>query len=401
MAKSALTEISSLPYLRKVWLELFGNARAASRDASGVDGVSLNDFATNHIVNLTSISEQLRNGTYKFSPLRPHFVLKPNGKERVICIPVTADRVVQAAILRYLTAKYVARLTNDVSYGFLKGRTVQKAIQESVRLRLDYPWVFKTDIQAFFDNIPRDALKSKLKRFIREPSLHALLYQIIDCELKPSGRSERKRIAAQGIVEGMGVRQGMAVSPFLSNVILERFDKSLMAAKIKVIRYADDLIFFAKSREGTEQAEKLAVNLLAREGFSIPSSTEPQSKSVHCDPGQTVEFLGAGIVRRSEGTYIARVMPNQITKIRQSFFEFASADRLLARRLTLAYLGRYLNAKRSGYIHAYEHCENIKELEISLNDIQVATLKKIYQDVLLIPVSNLEPSAYRFLGISI
>lgn len=401
MPQSALDQISAVPYLREAWKELYSKARATSKDTSGVDGVSLNDFKTYELPNLISISKQLREGSYKFSQLRPHFVLKPNGKERVICIGVTSDRVVQGAILKYLTDKYIGRLKNTVSYGFLRGRTVQDAVKRSLSLRLDQPWVFKTDIQAFFDNIDRGDLKQKVKEFVRDRSLYPLINQVIDSEVKPNTKSERRRLLEQGIKEGRGIRQGMALSPFLSNVVLYKFDSKLVRSGVPVIRYADDLIFFGRSRVETEEAEKLATRLLGESGFTIPSSTVPNSKSVHCNPTDTAEFLGIGIVAKGNGTFTAKVMQSQIKDIRKSFFDLASVDQLLARKITLAHLGRFLNAKRSGYIHAYEHCENLAELETALQDIQIKTLKRIYKEGLLIPVNDLSPSAYSFLGIAI
>ena len=146
---NALQVISSKKELLSAWKNLWSKTRPKSRATYGVDGVSLNDFDTNHLGNIRTISHQIRAGKYTFSDLRPYFIEKGNGKLRVICIPTTKDRVVQGVLLRYLQARYNARFSNPVSYGFLKGSSVKAALDRAKVLRKSHPWVFKTDIEAF------------------------------------------------------------------------------------------------------------------------------------------------------------------------------------------------------------------------------------------------------------
>lgn len=400
MSKTALDHIASFDNLQKAWKGLYNGSRAKSRSTAGVDGISLNDFAVNPVANIQQISRRLKSGSYTFSKLRPHFIIKPNGKERVICVPTTEDRVVQAALLHYLSSRYTTRYSNSVSYGFLKGRGVQAAVKEAARIRNIKSWVFKTDIKAFFDNIDRSELKTKIKRVIRESSLHALLAQVVDCEIEASGRNEKDRLAKQGIRTGHGVRQGMALSPFFSNVVLESFDNELVKSGFAALRYADDLIFFGTTRLECEGMEAFARTALAKEGLEIPLSTEKNSKSEYFGPKDDAEFLGIGICRTSAGLYSLRILPSQIAAIRKTFLDLGNIDQLLARGLTLGFLGQHLTAKKSGYIQAYSHSDNIAELETALDEIQIKVLKKIYKDGLLIPLKDLSPSAYAFLGLA-
>lgn len=399
LTTSTLKKIASFENLKAAWKALLGSSRAKSRGTSGIDGQSLDDFHANETAFLLAISRQLNRGTYAFSPLKAYFLTKPDGSERVICIPTTSDRIVQGAILHFLTKKYTTRFSNEVSYGFIKGRGVQEAVKEAARRRANEPWVFKTDIKAFFDTIPRQELKAKIQKTVRETSLHPLLFEVVDSEIKSFSRGEERRIALQGIKKGRGVRQGMPLSPFFSNVVLERFDNSLTKSGYTALRYADDLIFFADGRVKCNEMEKYAKASLFKEGFEIPPSGVEGSKSEIFRPADVADFLGVGLCRRPNGSYAIKVLPKQIDKIRESFMELSSVESLLSRGITLARLGGLLASKKSGYIYAYAHSDNLSELDNALDDIERKVLKTLYVRDLRIPTKDLSPAAYTFLGL--
>ncbi|WP_304199413.1 hypothetical protein [Flavobacterium alvei] len=50
-----------------------------------------------------------------------------------------------------------------------------------------------------------------------------VLKQVINCEVNSNNRDKRK-LEKSGIIVGKGLRQGMPLSPFLSNVFLKKFD---------------------------------------------------------------------------------------------------------------------------------------------------------------------------------
>src|SRR4051812_13326767 len=59
----------------------------------------------------------------------------------------------------------------------------QKAIKRALEFRSRYDWCLKTDIQSFFDRIPRPYLKAKVSRFLKGSSLEPLICSVIDCEI--------------------------------------------------------------------------------------------------------------------------------------------------------------------------------------------------------------------------
>ena len=142
MAGTSLNAIASYSTLDRAWGELFKRSRPKSRNTLGIDDASINDFARDPKPRLRAISSQLKSGEFVFNRLRPHLVVKPNGKYRVICVPTVHDRIVQRALLNFLTDKYGSRFKNAISYGFIKGRSVTKAVTRTCDLRNQHGWAF-------------------------------------------------------------------------------------------------------------------------------------------------------------------------------------------------------------------------------------------------------------------
>ena len=92
-------------------------------------------------------------------------------------------------------------------------------------------------------------------------------------------------------------------------------------------------------------------------------------------------------------------MPVQIKSILDSFKVLANVGELLARKITIGRLLPHLSARKSGYIHAYDLCSNILELENSLNDIEQKVLKKIYKQDLGINLQTISKEVRTFLGL--
>jgi RNA-directed DNA polymerase len=171
-----------------------------SRDASvkagraGIDGVTAQSFAANLDANLSRISRDLSRGAYRPNSLKAVFIPKENSiKERMICIPCVADRVVQRAIVHYLASNRKLPIYNESSFGFIDGLGTSAAILRSIELKNQYEWCLKADIESFFDSIPRQYLKARLSRALRSHSLVPVISRIIDCEIKPNSRDRERK----------------------------------------------------------------------------------------------------------------------------------------------------------------------------------------------------------------
>jgi len=395
---SALEKVATFPKLERAWRNIHSRARAASRNTRGVDGVSLNDFAIDPKPRLRTLARDLASGEYEFAPLRPHLIPKTNGKDRLICVPTVGDRIVQRALLNFLTSKYLSRLQNEISYGFVQGRTVQDAARLACAYRSRLPWVFKTDIASFFDRIPRALLASAVTKIIREKSFHVVLNRAAACEIQTPSGNAQSRIHALGIREGLGVRQGMPLSPFFANIILDRFDRAVAAAGHTAIRYADDLIFFADNEASCRLIHAFCRRELAKIGLTVPDIV-PDSKSQIYAPTVAAEFLGLGMCPSAD-KYILRLMPKQIERIRTELMQLGSISQLLTRGITLAKLGAQIQNRSTGYLNAYEACTNISDVENELSDLTQKVLRKIYREGLGLKLEKLSAEARTFLGLN-
>jgi RNA-directed DNA polymerase len=308
------TKILSTKRLYQVW--------RSSRDATvhaarpGVDGITAQQFAAKLDSNLRATSKSLREGKYGPSRLKAVFIPKPNSdKERLICIPTVRDRVVQRTIVEYLVTNKKLPIYNSSSYGFLKGRGVQAAISRAIDLRSIHDWCLKTDIEAFFDRIPRQYLKARVAAALPSHSLTPLIWKVIDCEIKINA-ALRPKIRKQGIRLGIGVRQGMPLSPILANLVLSEFDREIARAGIEMIRYVDDILLFFASKEATLEGHDFIKASLRKLELDIPELAD-RSKTEIIAPREPVEFLGREIVYLgSINKVVANISRKQIAKIR-------------------------------------------------------------------------------------
>jgi len=94
----------------------------------------------------------------------------------------------------------------------------------------------------------------------------------IACEVDDSDPRIWRVLSDSGIKRGKGLRQGMPLSPILSNFLLRDFDQAFTAAHSDFVRYADDLIILACTREECAAAEALTRVELSKLGL-VPTIT--------------------------------------------------------------------------------------------------------------------------------
>jgi len=150
-------------------------------------------------------------------------------------------------------------------------------------------------------------------RHIRQKSVHQLLFNAIDSEIRPRSPRHLERIRKLGIVEGKGVRQGMPLSPFLANLFLAEFDKTCQKRGLRVLRYADDLAFFAKSKDEALDLQAFATSELSKIELEIPELVAGAKSEVFA-PEAAAEFLGVELAASGGGTYQLRLGQRQIRR---------------------------------------------------------------------------------------
>jgi group II intron reverse transcriptase/maturase len=394
--RSKPLRILSKARLRHVWNESRDSTKHAG--AAGIDRETAKQFAANLDSNLDQVVKRLHEGSYGFSGLRPVFIEKPGtNKERVICIPTVRDRLVQRTIVEYLVSSQKIPIRNSSSFGFIRGLGTSDAIVKAVEFRSVYEWCLKTDIESFFDQIPRPLLKEKVSASLRDHSLVPLICKAIDCEIKGSF-DVQARAARQGIHHKSGIRQGMPLSPILANLVLSKYDRAVERRRIPMVRYADDLLLFFGSKEEARSGQAFVEDQLAGAGLRLS-----QTKTTLHGPEKSIFFLGLEIAfLGSLSKYVARISPQQILKIRDRLeTEYSYSSIVKSQDIkTLSDAVLALSRSVAAYLGAYRQADNyvrlLSDLERTMKSVQL----NLYTDIFGTDViENLNDAKRRFLSI--
>jgi group II intron reverse transcriptase/maturase len=393
------SRILSKKALREAWRQSRDSTRNAGRP--GIDHVTAEQFSAKLDSNLEEICLRLRKGNYGFSGLRAVFVPKPNSdKERLICVPTIKDRIVQRAICDYLNSRSSFPIYNASSYGFIAGRGTREAVSSVVKLRSKYDWCLKTDIESFFDRIPRGYLKEQVVRHLRRCSLTPLIYKVIDCEAQQTEKN-RQRLKRQNISRGIGVRQGMPLSPMLSNLALADFDRKIEKREIEMVRYADDITLFFGSKNAAKDGMKIVSELLYEIQLTIPKISD-DSKTKIISSSEPLEFLGREILfSGSENKFVARISKKQIEKIKTRLTEDYSLEKLIQEKDSFQDAILKMSRSVAAYLGIYKDAFNFATFEDDLRGCSRAIIASLFEN-LFGPqaIQSLTPEKRKFLGIN-
>lgn len=331
--------------LREAWRS--SRDATAKPGAPGVDGIRAPQFASDLADHVERLRQEIRAGTFRFSRLRLARVLKDSGGYRILAIPTVRDRLVQRAVLRHLEADSRFEPSSAISYGFAKQRTLADAQRAALTLRKSQPWVLKCDIVRFFDRIPRSQLKGLIRRKVGWKVIANLLCGAVDSELQLRGPEDAELVAQNGVQAGIGLRQGMPVSPMLSNLLLKRFDERLEKQGIVAIRYADDIAVFADGRAACEAALEAVQAGLAELELEVPDLLD-EGKTKILGPSEVAEFLGIEI-RRTGPTYELCAPARKIENIEADMAKMVQVERCVAERRNIGQVVRALDSFTIGH----------------------------------------------------
>ena len=236
-----------------------------NKGACGIDKMSVSELDEYFRKHKEEIISSIMNMTYKPQPVRRVYIPKPNGKKRPLGIPTAVDRVVQQATAQVLSQIYDESFS-DNSYGFRPKRSAHDAIDKVLNyLNEGCEWVIDLDIEKYFDTVNHDKLISILREKVNDKTTLHLIRSFLRAGVMENGLTSPTEI---------GVPQGGPLSPILSNIYLDKFDKELEERGLRFVRYADDCDIFVKSEMSANRVMKSVTSWLERKLFLKVSATK-------------------------------------------------------------------------------------------------------------------------------
>src|SRR5438034_850230 len=174
--------------------------------ATGVDGVTWQDYGQDLDANLRDLHARLRRGAYRARPSRRVYIPKADGRQRPLGVAALEDKLLQRAVVEVLNAIYETDFLG-FSYGFRPGRSPHQALDALATgiLRRKVGWVLDADIRGLYDAIDhgwllqllefgRFAAERRTARGLGKPETFAFLGFTHICGKTKNGRFQLKRI---------------------------------------------------------------------------------------------------------------------------------------------------------------------------------------------------------------
>lgn len=250
--------------------------RKARKGKTHTYGVRVHD--KNREANILALHEALLTKTFKTSPYDVFTIFEP--KERLIFrLPYYPDRIVHHAIMNVLEPIWVRTFTHN-TFSCVKGRGIEGCARHIDKIIEKYRgkpmYCLKIDITKYYPSIYHETLKKIVRRKIKDKDLLWLLDEIID--------------SAQGLPIGNYLSQ------YLANLFLCYFMHRVNEVlKLDAAEYADDITFFATSKEQLREAFKEIKRILEEElRLKIKGNYQifPIAKNRYDRNGRALDYVG-------------------------------------------------------------------------------------------------------------
>lgn len=360
--------------LWRAWRRIYRSKTKKKRKTSrGIDGITIEQFKDNEDKYIEELFEEIQKGIFRFQKLYSYKQWKPGKKKpRLIQAPAVRDRIVLSIVNSYLTDKRPADSFRSLGIvGSVKGTSPRKIIREVLSMEQEgFVAVFKTDIQDYFPSVEIARLKKMLNSLLKdEPYIRKMINDFLE------------------INDEEGLAQGSAISPLLANIYLRAFDKRLTKRKtIKHLRYVDDILVFAKSKDTARSTYRpIKVQLWGR-GLAIhPLHTGDKTKVGLLRSGK-IDVLGVLFTKHG-----LKIKESKVANFRKNINENLSPRKVLKNknksvRKSLSEALEKLNNSIVGWGSAYAICDEdilyskldseIKQKVIALLDSLTAVRNK-------------------------
>jgi RNA-directed DNA polymerase len=315
------------------------------RNTPGIDGVVCRTPESR-----MRLSNDLSLKGHRPQPVRRVYIPKADGRKRPLGIPTIRDRALQMLVKMAMEPEWETRFEAN-SYGFRPGRCTMDAIVALHAMLAPAgasEWALDADISGCFDNIGHAPLLARL----------------------PTFTTTIRRWLKAGTVElgtwtptAAGTPQGGIASPLLANIALDGMERLFGAEDargrpvrpslrrglnrgIGLVRYADDLVVTAPTREVLETyVVPTLTRFLGERGLRL---SEAKTRIVHIDEG--FDFLGF-TVRRYRGVILTIPQKVKVVKHLRTIHDYLHDHR----QATASQVIGELNPLIRGWANYYRH----------------------------------------------
>lgn len=248
----------------------------SNHGAAGIDGMSVEEALPWLKEHREELLQSIRDGSYEPSPVRRKEIPKPDGGVRKLGIPTVVDRVIQQGIAQKLQNIWEPQFS-DSSYGYRPKRR----------------YAVSVDLSKYFDTLSHELLMNLLHRKIQDMRVLRIIKKYL-----------KSGVMENGVVSKTeeGSPQGGPLSPLLANIYLNEFDWEMCGRGVKMVRYADDIVVFAKSKRAAERLMESSRKYLEGK-LKLKMNTE-KSKVTSIFAVKEFKFLGFCIGKNGSGIYI-------------------------------------------------------------------------------------------------
>lgn len=292
-ANSPLTTLGhhiDMPWMHAAFKRLKKNS------ASGLDDITVADYAENLETNLAGLLQRAKEGSYRATPVKRVEIPKNEKEVRTIGIPTVERKVLEQAVKMVIEPVYET-IFSDCSYGFRPKRSQHMALEalRDALKEMKGGWVLDVDIRNYFDSIPHVPLREILSYRVKDSVITRLIHKWLKAGVWTGERVE---------ISETGTPQGGVISPLLSNIYLhtvldEWMEKEIaprLKGGMKLIRYADDFVIVFENKEDALRVHKVLPKRFAKYGLEIhPDKTrlvdfrDPYRRN---EKPETFDFLG-------------------------------------------------------------------------------------------------------------
>jgi len=294
-----MEEVCDRENLEIAWKRVRGN-----KGSPGVDGLTIDDTVDYLREHWPIIRDQLLGGTYQPQPVKRVEIPKPDGGIRKLGVPCVVDRLIQQALLQVLQERWDPTFSEH-SYGFRPRRSAHQAVaQAQAYIAEGCGYVVDIDLEKFFDRVNHDKLMARVAERVADKRVLKLIRAFLGAGVMEHG-------LVRSIDEG--TPQGGPLSPLLSNLVLDEFDKELERRGHRFCRYADDCNIYVRSRRAGERVMAsvcrfLTVKLRLKVNESKSAVAQPEER----------KFLGFTISNDgSERRIAAKALDRFKTRVRE------------------------------------------------------------------------------------